>query len=296
MDSEVYMATVTARVRPATSARRVPVSKVLGRVVLGVGVALMLVPVLFFFYWLVLLSFRSGLANNAYPPRFLPRLGDFTLANYVSVFAANAIVREAFNSLIVAVGSTALGLLLGVPAAYSIARWRQRRLALVILIARIIPAISYLVPWYILFSRARLVDTHTALIITHLIVALPLVTWILIGFFEDLPPELEESARIDGCSLFGAFLRIAVPLARPGIIAATIIAFIFSWNNFIFSVVLAGAQTRTAPLAAYRLLSVNTFSWGELTATAVLITLPIVLLSLAVQRYLVAGLTVGGIK
>ena len=129
-----------------------------------------------------------------------------------------------------------------------------------------------------------------------MIVGLPLVTWILIGFFEDLPPELEESARIDGCSLYGAFIRIAVPLARPGIIAATIISFIFSWNNFIFAVVLAGSKTRTLPLAAFKLLNFASFSFGLLTATCVLITAPIILLALVVQRYLVAGLTIGGVK
>lgn len=260
----------------------------------ALALVVMLLPVLLFFYWMLLISLRSDLINNVFPPRFLP--GNLTLSNYAQVLEDNTVLRDGLNSLIVAVGSTAIGLLLGVPAAYSIARWRQQRLALAILIARIIPAISFLVPWYLLFSRARLVDTYLALIVTHLIVALPLITWILIGFFEDLPPELEESARIDGCSLYSAFLRIAVPLARPGIIAATIISFIFSWNNFIFSVVLAGSQTRTLPLAAFKLLNFASFSFGTLTATAVLITLPIILLSLLVQRYLVAGLTIGGVK
>lgn len=260
----------------------------------ALALLVMMAPVLAFFYWMLLISLRSDIINNAYPPRFLP--GNLTLRNYRQVLEQNNILHDGFNSLVVAVGSTAIGLLLGVPAAYSIARWRQQRLALAILIARIIPAISFLVPWYILFSRAQLVDTYIALIITHLIVALPLITWILIGFFEDLPPELEESARIDGCSLFGAFLRIAVPLARPGIIAATIISFIFSWNNFIFSIVLAGSRTRTLPLAAFKLLNFASFSFGTLTATAVLITLPIIVLALVVQRYLVAGLTIGGVK
>lgn len=274
---------------------RAPSPRKIARAVLfALALVVMLLPVLLFFYWMLLISLRSDLINNAFPPRFLP--GNLTLSNYAQVLEDNTVLRDGLNSLIVAVGSTAIGLLLGVPAAYSIARWRQQRLALAILIARIIPAISFLVPWYLLFSRARLVDTYLALIVTHLIVALPLITWILIGFFEDLPPELEESARIDGCSLYSAFLRIAVPLARPGIIAATIISFIFSWNNFIFSVVLAGSQTRTLPLAAFKLLNFASFSFGTLTATAVLITLPIILLSLLVQRYLVAGLTIGGVK
>jgi len=290
------MATL-ARTRPgARPGSRITLAALVRGTVFVLALVLMLLPVLLFFYWLVLLSLRTDLVNNAFPPRFLPAPGDLSLRNYRSVIEENALLRDGLNSLVVAIGSTALGLVLGVPAAYSIARWRQQRLALAILIARVIPAISYLVPWYVLFSRAHLTDTHLALIITHLIVSLPLVTWILVGFFEDLPQELEESARIDGCTLFGAFLRIAVPLARPGIIAAAIISFIFSWNNFIFSVVLAGSRTRTLPLAAFKLLNFASFSWGGLAATAVLITLPIVLISLVMQRYLVSGLTVGGIK
>lgn len=278
-----------ARVR-----HRVPPRRMMGRVLFVLALLVMLLPVVLFFYWMVLISLRLDTVNNAYPPYFLP--GNLTLDNYMNVFEQNHILHDGWDSLVVAAGSTAIGLLLGVPAAYSIARWRQRRLSLGILIARIIPAISYLVPWYIIFSRFRLVDTYTALIVTNVIVGLPLVTWILIGFFEDLPPELEESARIDGCSLYGAFIRIAVPLARPGIIAATIISFIFSWNNFIFAVVLAGSKTRTLPLAAFKLLNFASFSFGLLTATCVLITAPIILLALVVQRYLVAGLTIGGVK
>ncbi len=280
--------------RSRSDRRPVMSRKVVRNILYTLALVVMLFPVVAFFYWMLLISLRSDLINNAYPPVFVPR--SLTLNNYKQVLEENAILHDGLNSLIVAVGSTAIGMVLGVPAAYSIARWRQQRLALVILISRIIPAISFLVPWYILFSRAKLVDTYVALIVTHLIVALPLITWIMIGFFEDLPPELEESARIDGCSLYGAFMKIAVPLARPGIIAATIISFIFSWNNFIFSVVLAGSRTRTLPLAAYKLLNFSSFSYGGLTATAVLITLPIILLALAVQRYLVAGLTVGGVK
>ncbi len=290
------MAVITAETSPAPPrhhARRSP--RVIARQLLFWLVLLItLLPVLAFFYWLLLISLRTDVLNNAFPPKILP--GGLTLENYQRVFAENTIIRDGLNSLVIALGSTIIGLILGVPAAYSIARWRQQRLALAILIARIIPAISYLVPWYVLFSRARLVDTYPALIITHLIVSLPLVTWILIGFFEDLPPEFEESAQIDGCTLFRAFLQIAVPLARPGIIAAGIISFIFSWNNFIFSVVLSGSNTRTLPLAAYKLLNFASFSWGGLAATAVLITLPIVIIALLMQRYLVSGLTVGGIK
>lgn len=279
---------------PDFSAR---VLKILRRTLLGAMFILMLLPVVAFFYWLLLISLRSDVLNNAYPPKFLPTsLDDLTLRHFRTAIENNDLIRDGFNSLVIAIGSTILGLMLGTPAAYSIARWNQHRLGLAILIARIVPAVSYLIPWYVLFSRAGMIDTYPALILTHLIVSMPLVTWIMIGFFEDLPIEFEESARIDGCTIYGAFLRIMVPLARPGLIAAAIISLIFSWNNFIFSIVLAGSRTNTLPLAAFRLLNFSSFSWGGLAATAILITLPIIVLSVVVQRYLVSGLTVGGIK
>ncbi len=274
----------------ATMTRR----RVLRRSLLTLAFAIMLLPTLAFFYWLVLISLRSDLINSMYPPEFLSH--GLTLDNYRTVIAQNSLIKDGFNSLVIAVGATVFGLLIGAPAAFSIARWRQQRFALGILVARIIPAVSYLIPWFVLFSRVHLIDTYTALILTNLVVCLPLITWILISFFEDLPPELIESARLDGCTVYGAFLRIALPLARPGMIAASIISLIFAWNNFLFPVVLSGSRTSTLPLAAFKLLNFASFSWGQLAATAVLITLPIVIISLVVQRYLVSGLTVGSIK
>ena len=271
--------------------------RIASRLFLIAAIVVLAFPVVGFFYWLVLISLRTDLANNVYPPQLLPEtFGSLTLDHYRRVIQENQLLRDGYNSLVIAVASTVLGLLLGVPAAYSIARWKQQGLALAILIARIIPAVSFLIPWYVIFSRLKLIDTYTALTVTHLVVSLPMVTWILIGFFEDVPIDLEEAARLDGSSVFGAFFWIVLPLVRPGIIAASIISLIFSWNNFIFSIVLAGDRTSTLPLAAYKLLNFATFSWGTLTATAVLITLPIVVMSVFVQRYLVTGLTAGGVK
>lgn len=261
---------------------------------LTLAFAVMLIPTVAFFYWLLLISLRSDLINSAYPPVFAPH--GLTLGNYRAVIENNDLIKDGINSLIIAVGATVLGLVIGAPAAFSIARWRQQRFALGILVARIIPAVSYLIPWFVLFSRAHLIDTYWALILTNLVVCLPLITWILISFFEDLPPELIESARLDGCTVYGAFFRIALPLSRPGLIASSIISLIFAWNNFLFPVVLAGTRTSTLPLAAFKLLNFASFSWGQLAATAVLITLPIVIISLVVQRYLVSGLTVGSMK
>jgi len=167
---------------------------------------------------------------------------------------------------------------------------------LLILVARITPGLSYLIPLFLLFQWIGLTGTLTPIVITHLVITVPIVVWIMIGFFEGLSSELEEAALVDGATIWQAFRYVAMPLARPGITVATILAFIFSWNNFIFGVVLAGRETRTLPVAVYNVLTFEQISWGPLAAAALLVTLPVLLLTLLMQKEIVAGLTAGGIK
>jgi multiple sugar transport system permease protein len=256
-------------------------------------VVLLLLPFVFPLAWMFLSSLKTQVQNTAYPPVwvFTP-----TFENYREVFRKNPFFTFTWNSLVVAAGSTGLALALGLPGAYAIARFKRTGVALAILTARMAPGIGYLIPWFILFTKARLIDTYTALILTHLIVALPLVLWVMIGFFEDVPGELIEAARIDGCTHWSAFVRIALPLARPGIVATGILAFIFSWNNFLFSLIIAGYKTRTLPIAVYSFLSYEEINWGGLTAAATVITLPVLALALLVQKHIVRGLTLGAMK
>ncbi len=255
---------------------------------------LFMLPTVFVFYWMITLSLKPQVEATAYPPSFFRF--SVTTRGYREVFTKYPFLLYTWNSLVVALGSTALGLAVGLPAAYSIARWRQRGLALAILVARIIPGISYLIPWYVFFRQLRMVDTYGALILTHLIVSLPIVIWVMIGFFEDVPVELEDAALIDGCSYYGSFWRVALPLVRPGIVATGILAFVFSWNNFLFSVILAGRETRTLPIAVFNMISYEEINWGTLAAAATLITLPVLVLALVVQRHIVTGLTFGAVK
>ena len=268
--------------------------KTLGRAGFGAFLVLLMAPTIFFFYWMISLSLKTDVDNLAYPPVLFPRV--LTLANYVYVFANSHLLRFAFNSVVVAVGSTLLSLLLGVPAGYGIARSRRYGTALLILVARITPALSYLIPWFILFQQLGLASTYQALILTHLIIGLPLVIWVMLGFFEGVPLELEDAALIDGCTRFGSFLRVAVPLTRPGIVVSGILAFIFSWNNFIFAVVLAGPRLQTLPVAVFSMMSFEQTNWGPLAAAALLITAPVLVLTLAFQKDIVAGLAAGGMK
>ncbi len=274
--------------------RRVRAADVIRTAAFYALVGLAMLPMVFVFYWMVTLSLKTHVEAAGYPPHFF-RFG-VTFKNYAEVFQKNPFLLYTWNSMVVAAGSTLLGLVVGLPAAFSIARWRQQRLALTILVARIIPGISYLIPWYILFRHLHLVDTYQALILTHLVVGLPLIIWVMIAFFEDIPPELEDAALIDGCSYYGAFWRVALPLVRPGIVAAAILSFIFSWNNFLFSVILAGRNTRTLPIAVYNMIGFEEINWGPLAAAATMITLPVIILTLLVQRHIVSGLTFGAVK
>jgi multiple sugar transport system permease protein len=276
------------------TARRPGAGAVLRTAGYYVLVCVAMLPTVFVFYWMVTLSLKTQVEAAGYPPHFF-RFA-LTFRNYAEVFQKNPFLLYIWNSLVVASGSTLLGLVIGLPAAFSIARWRQQGLALTVLVARIVPGISYLIPWYILFRHLHMVDTYAALILSHLVVGLPLIIWVMIGFFEDVPGELEDAALIDGCSYYGAFWRVALPLVGPGIVAAGILSFIFSWNNFLFSVILAGRHTRTLPIAVFNMIGFEEINWGPLAAAATMITLPVIVLTLIVQRHIVSGLTFGAVK
>ena len=265
-----------------------------GRVALYASVVALVSPAAFVFLWMLSLSLKNEVDNTAFPPVFIPHPPTF--ANFVKVFAENDFLTYTGNSVIVSFGATALALAVGVPAGYGIAKARAMRAAMLILVARITPGLSYLIPLFLLFQWMGMVGTLTPLVITHLVLTVPIVVWVMIGFFEGLPGELEEAALVDGASIWQAFRYVALPLARPGITVATILAFIFSWNNFLFGVVLANRETRTLPIAVYNMLTFEQVSWGPLAAAALVVTAPVLLLTLLMQKEIVAGLTAGGVK
>jgi multiple sugar transport system permease protein len=258
-------------------------------------VMVFMVPMMFVFFWMISVSFRNNLEATAYPPVFIPQQPTLDGYRYVFNNPSNPFFRYVVNSTIVALGCTLIGMLLGVPAAFSIARWKQNGLALGILLARITPGLSFLVPWFIMFRAFGLIDTHFGLILSHLIVGLPIIVWVMIGFFEDLPSELVDAALIDGSSIYGVLWRIALPLVKPGLVATAILSVIFSWNNFAFSVILAGPNTRTLPVAVFSLMSFEQFNWGPLAAAATMITVPVLAMALVMQRHIVTGLTFGAV-
>ncbi|GMA38760.1 carbohydrate ABC transporter permease [Mobilicoccus caccae] len=243
--------------------------------------------------WMVLASLKTNVdiydASKAFV--FTP-----TLDNYTTVLQQANYSRFILNSFWVAAAATFLSLLLGVPAAYAMSRFGMKRSALVVLMARIIPGVSLLVPWYYVFSNMRLVGSFTVLILSHMFVSLPLIVYILMGFFDGLPIELEEAAMVDGLTPIGTFWRICLPLAMGGIATASILSFIFSWNNFMFALVLSGRSTKTLPVAIFDFVGYASIDWGGLMAAATIVTLPIMVIALFTQKYIVSGLTAGATK
>jgi len=248
-------------------------------------------------YWLASTSLRSKADQFAMPPKlmFVPTLEHFKTAlgkdsGYFHYFK---------NSTIVAVGATSLTLLLGVPTAYSIARLKLRRkrdIAFYILTLRFAAPIGVLLPLFLTFRTMGLLDTYPALILLHTIMNLPLVTWMMKGFIEDVPKEIEESAKIDGCTELGSMMRIVLPCSLPGMIATSILSAIFSWNELFFAVALTGQKTKTLPVALYGYVSVHQIDWGALGASGLVTAIPVVLFAILVQRYVVKGLTFGAVK
>ena len=255
-----------------------------------VGIALV---VLFPFLWMLSSSFKTQVDIISWPPKFIFTP---TLQNYLKVFGEQNFLKYFFNSTIVGAVSVGLSLVLGLPAAYSIARYAQKKLAVFILLARLMPGISFLMPWYIIFSRLNLMDSYIALILSHMLIALPIVVWIMSTYFSTIPREMEESAMVDGATRQYAFFAIILPLSGPGIITATTLSFIFSWNNFMFSQVLSMEKTKTLPIAVYNFVSYAEVDWGGVMAAAVAIMTPAIILTMIFQKYVVKGLTMGAVK
>ncbi len=264
------------------------------KLALGVALFLVITPALFVMFWMLSLAFKNEIDNIAYPPVWIPNPP--TLANYQQVFERSPFGRYTINSVIVSGSATLIGLLLGVPAAYGIAKGKAMGMGMLIMVARITPGLSYLIPLFTLFRFLRLTGTLVPVAITHLVITIPMIVWVMISFFEDIHPELEEAALVDGCSIWRAFVSVSLPLARPGIAVAAILAFIQSWNNFIFGAVLAGRETRTLPVAVFNSMTYEQLSWGPLAAAALIVTLPTLLLTIFVQRHIVTGLAAGAVK
>jgi multiple sugar transport system permease protein len=222
-----------------------------------------------------------------------------TFDNYLEILTDPAVIGFLENSLIVGLGTTAAGLVIGVPAAYVLARFQfkgAKDIAFWILSTRFTPPIAMLIPFFVIFYRIGLLDTHVGLIVAHLGVNLSMIIWIMRSFFRDVPRELEDAASIDGATHLQTFLSVILPIAWPSISAVAILTFLFSWNEFLFSLVLGGTHVTTIPVGLYKFIGYQQIEWGNLSAGAIVMIAPVILFVTIVQRQLISGLTFGAIK
>jgi multiple sugar transport system permease protein len=254
---------------------------------------LLLVVALFPFFWLLQMSFRSNDDIMELTLFFRP-----TLENY-GALRVGQFPRSFANSVLSSMASTLLSLLIGVPAAYALSRVEvraRRQIALWVLSTRMAPPIAFTIPFFLAYRHLDLLDTVLGLVIIYLTFNLALVIWMMRSFFDGVPRALEEAAWIDGSSVWGAFLRVALPLAAPGLAATAVLCFIFSWNDFFYALILTRTGAMTAPVAIVNFMQFEGWEWGKIAAGGTLVMLPVVVFSILVRRYLISGLTLGAVK
>ena len=254
--------------------------------------------VLFPIYWIVTMSFKIRIDIITLPPKWIPYR--ITLSNYQWILSFTGFLRALKNSAIVSAVSTLLALCVGVPAGYSFSRFKFKgrdSLYFWIITTRMTPPIGIIIPFYMIWIHLGLLDTYASLIITYLVINLPLVIWLMKGFFDEIPSSLEEAAMVDGCSPLSAFLRVALPLAIPGLMATAIMSFVMIWNEFFFALILTVRNAQTAPVVVATMVTHGLeFKWGELAAAGVICMLPAMVFTVIAQKYLVRGLTMGAIR
>ncbi|MDA8052427.1 MAG: carbohydrate ABC transporter permease [Rhodospirillales bacterium] len=250
---------------------------------------LALLPVL----WLVQMSFRPNANILGAGLAFTP-----TLENYRAL-AAGGFPASFLHSLLASAGSTFLSLLIGVPAAYALARFPFRsggQIAMWILVTRMAPPIAFTIPFFLAFTWLGLMDTVSGLVIIYLTFNLAMVIWTMKSFFAAVPRSLEEAAWIDGAGIWQSFLRVTLPLSAPGLAATGILCFIMSWNDFFFALILTRTNAMTAPVAIVNFMQYAGWEWGKIAAAGVVVLLPVLVFTFFVRSYLVRGLMAGGVK
>ena len=275
----------------------------LGRVTALTAVGLFF---LFPFVWVLLMSFMT----NQDILRATPSLAfSPTLDNYSSLIRGELksdvgtltsdYINNLGNSLLLSSASVVLSLILGVPAAYAFARFKFRLgedIAFTLLSFRFAPPILVLLPLQLYFQEIGLYDTYIGLIWVYQLITLPLILWIVRGYFEDISPDIEHAYRLDGHSWIRSFIRIAIPLARPGIAAAGLLSFIFAWNNFVFALILGSSSVQPVTVGAMAFITASGIQYGQIAAALMLSVIPTATIAMFAQRYLVEGLSLGAVK
>lgn len=260
-------------------------------VALGIALFLALFPIA----WALSTSFKTIAEYYTYPPIWIPRMPTLDNYKYIIYTAGLGYLK---NSIIISSLNTLLVLAISIPAAYGIARFRIGRgnLSFWILSQRMFPPIAVIIPLFLLLKKFGLIDTYPGLVIVYCTFNIAFSVWLLTGFFEEFPRDIEEAAMVDGCSRGAALVRIVIPLVTPGIVVTGMFCFIFAWNEFMFALILTreAAKTVTVQLSAFQ--APTKILWGEMSALIIIAIIPILIMTMAVQKYLVRGLTLGAVK
>ena len=254
---------------------------------------------LFPILWMILLSLKRQQQLFTTYFVFTPTLDSYREVLGLAGSAGVPFLRFFLNSLVISVGAVLLSLVIGVPAAYAAARYRfkgSESLLFTLLSFRFAPELMVIVPLYVIYQQLGLFDTYTGMIWVYQLITIPLVVWILRSYFQDLTPELEQSALLDGYNRRQAFLKVAAPLVRPGIAAVSLLAFIFAWNNFVFPLILTSSHAQTVTVASLSFLGGERARYNVTAAAALVAAVPPLALALSIQRYLVRGLSFGAVK
>lgn len=246
--------------------------------------------------WMITTAFKDRVDAFAVPPAwiFAPKLD-----NFKAVLSSGNFMKAYKNSLIIPISTCALALVLGTPMAYALARFKvpkKKKVMMDLLSTKMAPAILIAVPYYIIYQKIGMTGTYIGMVLVYLIFNLAFTVWMLKGFIEGVPAELNEAARVDGASRLSAFFKVEIPLMKGGIAATVILCFITVWNEFLLSLVLTSSKTQTTPVAIQNFISFEGIRWGEITAAGVLVAAPAVILGVAVRKYLITGLTMGAVK
>ena len=267
------------------------------RILLWALLATALILYGFPFIYLLLTSFKTPLDAIAVPPTVWPE--EWTLENYVSALSREGVVAALINSVVTASISTVLSLVLAVPAAYAITRFRTpsgRVFIVAALVTRMVPTIAVGVPLVTVMRTIGLTDTSFGLALAHTTISLPLSIWLMASFFDAVPDELDEAAKVDGCTRLQALWRVVLPVVSGGLAVTAIFAFLASWNEFLFALLLTSVRAQTTPVVIANFQSQFGLDWGGMTALAAVFSVPVILLTLFLQRHIVAGLTMGAVK
>lgn len=268
-------------------------NRVLVHGVLLFALAVFMFPVL----WMFLTSFKdSNTEFNRFPPILFP--AEWKVSNYTDALTDKGGLRAFGDSLVIATSTAVICTFFGAMTAYSLARFRTggQDFAFWILSTRMFPPVASALPLFLIFRELRLLDTYGVLIVANTVFNLPFATWLLKGFIEDLPAELEESARVDGCSYFRAFVQITLPLITPGLVVTALFSFIFTWNEFMFALLLTRNKVQPITTVLPTLVGGHETLWGQIAALGMIAIIPGTLLALFLQRYIVRGLTMGAVK